>query len=72
MSTSHPHASFELSCQNCAYVMASQTSSTGLRCGHRYFLATPVMRKITMMWHYPEVKPQNACESWTQDVTTPR
>ena len=51
-------------CNTCVYVMPSETSPTGLRCGHQYFLASPMLRKFTRMDHYPSVKTFNACESW--------
>lgn len=53
-----------LSCESCHYVMPSYSSSTGLRCGLKYFQATVLMRKFQRMDHYPEVKSFNACESW--------
>lgn len=52
------------SCESCFYVMPSYTSTTGLRCGLKYFHASVLMRKFQRMEHYPEVKPNNACESW--------
>ena len=51
-------------CESCVYVMPSKTSSTGLRCGLRYFLAPVLIRKFIPMDHYPVVKENNACESW--------
>ena len=56
-------------CDACHFVMPSETSPTGLRCGRQYFLATPIMRKFTRMDHYPMVKDSNACESWREAVT---
>jgi hypothetical protein len=56
-------------CDSCGYAMPSETSSTGLRCGRQYFLATPIMRKFTRMDHYPVIKESNACESWNKSVT---
>ncbi len=53
-----------LSCETCYYVMPSYSSSTGLRCGLKYFQSTPFMRKLQRMEHHPEVKKINACESW--------
>ena len=53
-----------LSCETCYYVMPSYSSSTGLRCGLKYFQASALMRKLQRMEHYPEVKKINACESW--------
>ena len=51
-------------CQTCEYRMASESSKTGWRCGLEHFRASPIMRKFKIMTHYPEVKPDNACESW--------
>jgi hypothetical protein len=36
-----------------------------LRCGHQYFLASPLLRKFTRMDNYPVVKASNACEAWS-------
>lgn len=60
-SVSHPSPR----CGSCAYVMPSQTASTGLRCGVKYFTSSIMLRKFLRMDHYPEVKVSNACESWT-------
>jgi len=54
------------SCHSCEYVMPSETSSTGLRCGHQYFLVLPFLRKVTRMDHFPEVKAIHACEYWCE------
>ena len=74
-----PHMSQEESlthpsprCDSCVYVMPSETSPTGLRCGLQYFLASPLMRKFTRMDHYPIVKEANACESWSNTTTWKR
>jgi hypothetical protein len=44
--------------------MPSESSKTGLRCGHAYFNASEIARKFKLMTHYEEVKPLNACEKW--------
>jgi hypothetical protein len=44
--------------------MPSESSRTGLRCGHQYFKSPVLMRKFLQMKHFAEVKPMNACESW--------
>lgn len=51
-------------CSTCRYVLPSETSATGLRCGIRYFNSTLFMRKLQLMHHFPEIRPENACESW--------
>ena len=51
-------------CSTCRFVLPSETSQTGLRCGLSYFRSTPLMRKFQLMQHFPVVKPENACESW--------
>jgi hypothetical protein len=51
-------------CQSCSYLMPSESSKTGLRCGFNYFKASEIARKFKLMTHYPEVKPDNACEKW--------
>ncbi len=54
------------SCHSCEFVMPSETSSTGLRCGHQYFLVLPFLRKVTRMDHFPEVTAIHACERWCE------
>jgi len=44
--------------------MPSESSRTGLRCGHAYFNSPVLMRKFLQMKHFAEVKPMNACETW--------
>ena len=51
-------------CDTCAYVMPSATSTTGLRCGLKYFTSAIIARKLLRMEHFQEVKPDNACEAW--------
>ena len=55
-------------CDSCAYVLASQTASTGLRCSFDYFNSSYIMRKFKLMQHFPEVHDYNACESWTKEL----
>jgi hypothetical protein len=57
-------------CETCHFVMPSYSSSTGLRCGLKYHQSTLLMRKLLRMDHYPEVKKNNACESWQHVDTT--
>ncbi len=52
-------------CKTCTFLMPSQSSKTGLRCGFDYFKASEIARKFKLMTHYPEVKEMNACEKWT-------
>jgi hypothetical protein len=58
-------------CQTCAYVMPSESASTGLRCGRQYFLASPILRKFQRMDNYPVVKEINACEAWLHHQEDP-
>lgn len=51
-------------CQTCSYLMPSESSKTGLRCGFNYFKASEIARKFKLMSHFPEVKTNNACEKW--------
>jgi hypothetical protein len=44
--------------------MPSPSAKTGLRCGFDYFKASEMARKFKLMSHFPEVKPDNACEKW--------
>jgi len=52
------------SCPGCEFVMPSEGASTGLRCGHQYFLILPFLRKLTRMDHFPEVTERQACDRW--------
>jgi len=52
-------------CKTCINVLLSHTSSSGLRCGKRFFTASLFIQKISLMTHYPEVEEWNACENWT-------
>ncbi|BDU57988.1 hypothetical protein LMORI2_09700 [Limnohabitans sp. MORI2] len=69
MTDSPPDPIKALSCETCYYVMPSYSSSTGLRCGLKYFQASAFMRKLQRMENYPEVKKINACESWLNKST---
>ena len=51
-------------CQTCTYLMPSESSRTGWRCGHQYFKSPVLIRKFLQMKYFAEVKPTNACESW--------
>jgi hypothetical protein len=66
-STKHPSPR----CDSCVFVMPSETSPSGLRCGHQYFMASPLLRKFTRMENYPVVKDSNACEAWTVNLNQP-
>jgi len=52
-------------CKTFRFLMPSQSSKSGLRCGFDYFKASEIARKFKLMTHYPEVKEMNACEKWT-------
>ncbi|PUE32765.1 hypothetical protein B9Z35_04335 [Limnohabitans sp. Jir61] len=58
-------------CRTCAYVMPSESASTGWRCGRQYFLATSILRKFQRMDNYPVVKEHNACEAWLHHQNAP-
>ena len=51
-------------CRTCAYVMPSESSNTGLRCGRQYFLASPILRKFQRMDNYPVVEADERCSQW--------
>ncbi len=57
-------------CHSCEFVMPSETSCTGLRCGYQYFLVLPFLRKVTRMDHFPEVNAIHACEHWCEKKLT--
>jgi hypothetical protein len=54
-------------CKTCGFVLPSQTSQTGLRCGLNYFKSSYIMRKFQLMQHFPVVHEFNACESWLSE-----
>jgi hypothetical protein len=57
-------------CDSCGYVLPSQTSSTGLRCGLDYFKSSYIMRKFQLMQHFPEVHAYKACEAWANELVS--
>jgi tRNA(Ile2) C34 agmatinyltransferase TiaS len=61
-STEHIHPP---RCDRCAFVMHSDTSASGFRCGHEYFQAAPQDRKPLKMDHYAQVHPLDSCEHWS-------
>lgn len=52
-------------CDRCAFVMNSDSSASGFRCGHAYFQAAPQNRKPLKMDYYPEVQPLDSCRHWS-------
>jgi hypothetical protein len=64
MAQTHRSAHMKPMCANCVYVMPSESATTGLRCGLRYFNSPILFRKFQRMQHFPEVKAFNGCESW--------
>lgn len=64
MYADHNLASLKPMCGTCRFVLPSETSSTGLRCGEKYYRSSLLMRKFQLMQHFQEVKDANACESW--------
>ncbi len=52
-------------CENCCYLMRSETSTTGFRCGYEHFMTTPLLRKFKTMSQYPVVRPFTRCGVWS-------
>jgi hypothetical protein len=52
------------SCRNCKFVLLSDTSQSGLRCGWEYFQNPPLERKVKRMSQFAELEPVNWCEKW--------
>jgi hypothetical protein len=52
-------------CGRCAFIMHSDSSSTGFRCGYSYFQAVPQERKPLKMDHYVQVQPLDTCGHWS-------
>ena len=53
-------------CQTCAFLMESESSKTGFRCGHDYFTKPPRMRVAVKMNHYKAVNLSYQCSKWQQ------
>jgi hypothetical protein len=57
-------------CQSCAYVLLSETSPTGHRCGDKYFKQIASERKQQLMSEYKEVAASDTCDLWNaKDVS---
>jgi hypothetical protein len=59
---------FQKKCSNCAYSMPSVNSSSGLRCGHSYFMMHPILRKMNQMDQYKEIDKFHVCYLWSAEV----
>lgn len=51
-------------CTACANVIASETSTTRLRCAKTYYAAPPSERRVIPVIHYPEVLGSHTCDDW--------
>jgi len=51
-------------CLNCSYVLFSDSSRSGYRCGREYFLIPPLERRVVRMDSYYEVTPDDRCTEW--------
>jgi len=60
-----PQAALNQLCLNCQFVLHSETSDTGLRCGQSYFYLPPIKRKPVPMNTYPVVQEKHFCLHWT-------
>jgi hypothetical protein len=56
--------STEQACQNCRYVLLSDTAESGLRCGWDYFQNPPLERKVRRMSQFAELEPVDFCDKW--------
>lgn len=54
----------EPKCQSCSYMLPSESVSTELRCGFKYFKSLALFQKINFKHDYPEVIASKECESW--------
>ncbi|MEI6768982.1 MAG: hypothetical protein WCL48_08510 [Betaproteobacteria bacterium] len=52
------------SCKTCHYVLHSESSSTGLRCGYEYFHGSLIFRKVRLMSFYPSIHHYNLCDKF--------
>jgi len=56
-------------CLNCSYLLFSDSSSSGYRCGKTYFSIAPIERRVGRMDMYPEVEPIDNCGEWKAQNT---
>lgn len=54
------------SCQTCAFLMESESSKSGFRCGHEYFILPPRKRVAVNMRIYKTIVLDNVCSKWQQ------
>lgn len=55
-------------CDRCAFVMHSDSSASGLRCGYSYFQAAPQDRKPLKLNYYAEVLALDSCGHWNGKI----
>ncbi len=60
------HPSKHESCKTCQYVLHSESSNTGLRCGYDYFHGHLFLRKVRLMTYYPVIHHYNTCEKFAK------
>lgn len=53
-------------CNTCTYLMMSESSETGMRCGYTYFVLPPISRKAQRMSSFKQVMPTDTCSRWEQ------
>ena len=58
------------SCASCAFVMPTDSSTTGFRCGYSYYKQPAVTRKQERMDTYPEMAHDATCGHWSDHVHT--
>jgi hypothetical protein len=51
-------------CKSCRFVLLSDSSHSGLRCGWEYFQKPPTQRKAERMSHFAELEPISWCGKW--------
>jgi hypothetical protein len=60
-----PENRHQESCKSCQYVLHSESSNTGLRCGYDYFHGHLFLRKVRLMTYYPVIHSFNICEKYS-------
>jgi len=66
------HTAKQDRCKTCQYVMQSESSNTGLRCGYEYFHGSLILRKVRLMTFYPVINHFNVCEKFSLQPETLR
>ena len=56
-------------CSSCAYVLAADSASTGLRCGVSYYEQAALVRQQQRLSAYPMVAANHRCPKWASKIS---